>query len=74
MVVILLVLDRELTMIINKPKQPKNTKKPNYTLRRIILLISTIVLAGGFVINLGSPLFLIANGGLLILSSFTKNN
>ena len=59
-------------MIINKPKQPKNTKKPNYTLRRIILLISTIILLGGFVINLGSPLFLIANGGLLILSSFYK--
>ena len=61
-------------MIINKPNQPKQTKKPNYTLRRIILLISTIVLIGGFIINLGSPLFLIANGGLLILSSFTKNN
>ena len=59
-------------MIINKPKQTKQTKSPNYTLRRIILLISVIVLVGGFVINLGSPLFLIANGGLLILSSFTK--
>lgn len=61
-------------MIINKPKQPKKAKKPNYTLRRIILLISSIILICGFVINLGSPLFLIANGGLLILSSFTKNN
>lgn len=61
-------------MIINKPKQPKQPKKPNYTLRKIILLISSIILIGGFVINLGSPLFLIANGGLLILSSFTKNN
>ena len=59
-------------MIINKPKQTKQTKKPNYTLRRIILLISFIVLTGGFVLNLGSPMFLIANGGLLILSSFTK--
>lgn len=59
-------------MIINKPKQTKQVKKSNYTLRRIILLISFIVLTGGFVINLGSPLFLIANGGLLILSSFTK--
>lgn len=59
-------------MIINKPKQAKQTKKPNYTIRRIILLISSIILIGGFVINLGSPLFLIANGGLLILSSFTK--
>lgn len=59
-------------MIINKPKQTKQTKKPNYTLRRIILLISVIVLVGGFVLNLGSPMFLIANGGLLILSSFTK--
>lgn len=61
-------------MIINKPKQPNQGKKPNYTLRRIILLISAIILIGGFIINLGSPLFLIANGGLLILSSFTKNN
>lgn len=59
-------------MIINKPKQAKQTKKPNYTIRRIILLIISIILIGGFVINLGSPLFLIANGGLLILSSFTK--
>lgn len=59
-------------MIINKPKQAKQAKKPNYTIRRIILLISSIILIGGFVINLGSPLFLIANGGLLILSSFTK--
>ena len=59
-------------MIINKPKQTKQTKKPNYTLRRTILLISFIVLTGGFVLNLGSPMFLIANGGLLILSSFTK--
>ena len=59
-------------MIINKPKQTKQTKKPNYTLRRTILLISVIVLTGGFVLNLGSPMFLIANGGLLILSSFTK--
>lgn len=60
-------------MIINKPKQNKQTKKPNYTLRRIILLISSIVLIGGFILNLGSPLFLIANGGLLILSSFARN-
>lgn len=60
-------------MIINKPKQAKQSKKPNYTVRRIILLINSIILIGGFVINLGSPLFLIANGGLLILSSFTKN-
>lgn len=59
-------------MIINKPKQNKQGKKPNYTLRRISLLIIFIVLIGGFVINLGSPLFLIANGGLLILSSFSK--
>lgn len=59
-------------MIINKPKQTKQTKKPNYTLRRIVLLVCSIILIGGFVINLGSPLFLIANGGLLILSSFTK--
>lgn len=59
-------------MIINKPKQTKKAKKPNYTLRRIILLISAIILISGFIINLGSPLFLIANGGLLILSSFTK--
>lgn len=59
-------------MIINKPKQAKQSKKPNYTIRRIILLISSIILIGGFVINLGSPLFLIANGGLLILSSFTR--
>lgn len=61
-------------MIINKPKQTEKAKKPNYTLRKIILLISFIVLTGGFIINLGSPLFLIANGGLLILSSFSKNN
>lgn len=60
-------------MIINKPKQTKQVKKPNYTLRRIILLISSIILIGGFILNLGSPLFLIANGGLLILSSFTRN-
>lgn len=60
-------------MIINKPKQDKSVKKPNYTLRRIILLVSSIILIGGFIINLGSPLFLIANGGLLILSSFTRN-
>lgn len=60
-------------MIINKPKQAKQSKKPNYIVRKIILLISSIILIGGFVINLGSPLFLIANGGLLILSSFTKN-
>lgn len=59
-------------MIINKPKQTKQTKKPNYIVRKIILLISSIILIGGFVINLGSPLFLIANGGLLILSSFTR--
>lgn len=59
-------------MIINKPKQAKQVKNPDYTLRRIILLISSIILIGGFVINLGSPLFLIANGGLLILSSFTR--
>ena len=59
-------------MIINKPKQPKQAKKPNYTLRKIILLVSTIVLISGFIINLGSPLFLVANGGLLILSSFSK--
>ena len=59
-------------MIINKPKQTKKAKKPNYTLRRIILLISAIILISGFIINLGSPLFLIAKGGILILSSFTK--
>ena len=59
-------------MIINKPKQTEKANKPNYTLRKIILLISFIVLTGGFIINLGSPLFLIANGGLLILSSFSK--
>lgn len=61
-------------MIINQPNKPNKVKKTNYTLRRIILLISSIILIGGFIINLGSPLFLIANGGLLILSSFSKNN